>query len=425
MFESFFNLTVPKLLIIRDIRLGIINRIFQLGVLFYLIYNLAYNETYNILEVPRGYITSKWAESNNLYKTQREYINNKGLKKFDFCNNSNHDYIYSLPYWDYRDISCVNLPYSELYDKGENEFFFMTMFTENNIKIGPNFSPNITCDIIDQLDGNQICQNYKNYYTVGIEDMKFVFDYKYITSFQKGGNFGDHTSQSVKTRIYNIKDKLIKTVQKEQNIVFTLQEWLEIVNIKLDKYNIATKQSETDDITIFEPKHPQYRITGIQIIINIECSNLIKVTKDKYKETICDIRPSINEGWASKGSLITYNRYPTDLVTNFTSSYYDRYRYGINFDFFISGEMGNFNFNNLMSTIINAVVLMGTCGAIIILVVSNFCCEYTDKIVEERVNQSNLQIEECCKKNPLQSDDDTEEPQDWSNQNKITNSIEV
>lgn len=403
MFEFFWSLTVPKLLIIRDVRLGLVNRFFQMCVFFYLIFNLSYNETYYTTEVPRGYITSKWAESNKLYDTQREYIQNKSLDRFDYCNNDNHDYIFSLPYWDYRDINCVNLPYSEMYEKGENEFFFMTMFTENEILLSSHIPENRSCDILDQLDGNKLCQNYNNFYTVGVEDMNFVFDYKYITSFQQGGNFGDHKSRSVKTRFYDTNNNHIKTFKEDENIAFTVQEWLDIVNINLNDYNVATKKSETDDITIFEPQHPQYRITGIQIIVNIECSNLVKVTKRKYKETVCDIKPSINEGWASKGSSITYEIYPKSLTSeNFSSCYYDRYRYGIKFDFFINGEMGNFNFNNLVSTIINAVVLMGSCAAILILVISNFCCDYTDKIVEERMNTSDLNVNECskcCKKN--------------------------
>ena len=402
MFETFWNLTVPKLLIIRDIRLGLINRMFQLGVIFYLIYSLSYTESYYNLEVPRGYITSKWAESNKLYETQRTYMTNTSA--FEYCNSTDHNYIYSLPYWDYRNISCVNLPYSELYEKGENEFFFMTMFTENKIRIESDLGNRSACNIYDKLDGNELCQNYKNYYTVGVEDMNFVFDYKYLTSFQSGGNYGDDTSRSVKTLIYDSKSKHIKTFKENQNIQFTLKEWLDIVNINLDDYNGATKTSETDDITIFNPKYPQYRTTGIQIVVNIECSNRIKTTREKYGTTLCKIFPEINEGWASKGSSITYEKYPETLLTNYSSHYYDRYRYGIKFDFFVSGEMGEFSINNLINTIINSVVLMGSCAAIIVLVISNLCCNYTEKIIEERVKQSELNVNTvsgcCVKKNP-------------------------
>ena len=156
-----------------------------------------------------------------MYKTQREFKNNASLKKFNYCNNTEHNYIFDLPYWDYRNVSCVNIPYSSLYNKGENEFFFMTMFTENDIILNDCDLPtqlNQTCLITDRLDGNCICQNYKNYYTVGIEDMKFVFDYKYLTTFQTGSNFQDKNSRAVYTRVYSTNGSLVKVFEKNNKM---------------------------------------------------------------------------------------------------------------------------------------------------------------------------------------------------------------
>ena len=109
-FNELWNLSIPRLLVIRDVRLGVANRLFQTSVLFYLIYNIAYNEAYYELETPNGYVTSMWSETGELYKTQREFKNNASLKKFNYCNNSEHNYIFDLPYWDYRNVSCVNIP---------------------------------------------------------------------------------------------------------------------------------------------------------------------------------------------------------------------------------------------------------------------------------------------------------------------------
>ena len=403
--KEWLTLAIPKLLIIRDVRLGIANRLFQTGVLFYLAINLAYNEAYYELESPYGYVTSMWSETEKLYETQREFKSNPSLEKFNYCNNSEHNYIFDMPYWDYRNISCVNLPYSSLYEKGENEFFFMTMFTENNISLSncafnnQTVIKNETCLITDRLDGNCICQNYKNYYTVGEEDMNFVFDYKYLTTFQTGSNFQDHNTRAVLTRLYSVNSSLIKVFEKNNNIKLSVREWLELLNIDLDDYNEATKLSEPANDTIINKG--RYRFTGLQIIINIECSNLIKMTKSGYGETICDIHPYINDGWASKGSHITYHTYPNlndDIVT---SKYYDRYRYGLKFKFQISGKMGVFHYDKLLSAIINSIVLMGTCATILVLVITNCCCEYTNKIINERTNESELHIDDCksCNKN--------------------------
>lgn len=397
------NLAIPKLLIIRDIRIGIANRLFQVGVMLYLIFNIAYNEAYYELETPNGYVTSMWSETGDLYKTQREFKNNTSLEKFNYCDNKEHNYIFDMPYWDYRNASCVNLPYSSLYEKGENEFFFMTMFTENNISLtncdDSNISSNVnqTCLITDRLDGNCICQNYKNYYTVGEEDMNFVFDYKYLTTFQTGSNFQDNKTIAVNTRVYSTNGSLIKVFGKNSNIKFSVGEWLDILNVDLDGFNEATKLSEPASDTVVN--RPRYRITGLQIIINIECTNLVKHSQIGYGETICEINPYINDGWASKGSHITYEQYPNLNDNIITSKYYDRYRYGLKFKFHITGKMGVFHHDKLISAIINAIVMMGTFATFIILIISNFCCEYTEQIMNESTNVSRLHIDKCksCK----------------------------
>ena len=397
-FNELWNLSIPRLLVIRDVRLGLANRLFQMCVLFYLIYNIAYNEAYYELETPNGYVTSMWSETGDLYKTQREFKNNASLKKFNYCNNTEHNYIFDLPYWDYRNVSCVNIPYSSLYNKGENEFFFMTMFTENDIILNDCDLPtqlNQTCLITDRLDGNCICQNYKNYYTVGIEDMKFVFDYKYLTTFQTGSNFQDKNSRAVYTRVYSTNGSLVKVFEKNNNIVFLVKEWLDILNVNLEDYNEATKYSEPGTDTVVN--RPRYRITGLQIIINIECSNLVKNTKVEYGETVCEIHPYINDGWASKGSHITYSKYPNLNDNIITSKYYDRYSYGIKFKFHVSGKVGVFHYDKLINTLINAIVMMGTCATILILIISNCCCNYTETILNESTDESGFQVDNCSK----------------------------
>jgi len=401
------NLAIPKLLIIQDIRIGLANRIFQMGVLLYLIFNIAYNEAYYELETPNGYVTSMWSETGDLYKTQREFKNNESLEKFSYCDNPDHNYIFDMPYWDYRNASCVNLPYSSLYEKGENEFFFMTMFTENNISLRNCDNGNTTthtnqsCLITDRLDGNCICQNYKNYYTVGEEDMNFVFDYKYLTTFQTGSNFQDHNTRAVRTRIYSTNGTLVKVFEKNTNIKFAVGDWLDILNVELDGFNEATKLSEPANDTLVD--RPRYRITGLQIIINIECTNLVKLSKIGYGETVCEIRPYINDGWASKGSHITYEQYPNLNEDIISSKYYDRYRYGLKFKFHITGKMGAFHHDKLISAIINAIVMMGTCASLIILIISNFCCHYTQRVMNESTNKSKLHNDKCksCDKETL------------------------
>ena len=216
------------------------------------------------------------------------------------------------------------------------------------------------------ISDGTVCQNYHNYFIIGSE--YFVFDYKYSTTFQKGGNYKDHFSRSVITKIYDYKKKLIKTFGKNENIKLSVQEWLQISNIDLMDYNYATKLSDNAS-NIYNITHPIFRLTGVEIILKITCNNLIRLTQENYGTTICEIVPEINEGWASKGSKITYLEYP-DLNEEYIKSVYsDRYRYGIKFKFYITGKIGKYSFTNMANTLISGIVLFGTGTTIIILII--------------------------------------------------------
>ena len=60
---SFLYFTVPKLLLVKDIRLGIINKSIQFLICIYILVNFLYFELHYEIETPSGYITSMWAET--------------------------------------------------------------------------------------------------------------------------------------------------------------------------------------------------------------------------------------------------------------------------------------------------------------------------------------------------------------------------
>jgi hypothetical protein len=443
--SKLFYFSIPKILIVKDFRLGIINRMLQLAVFSYMFVNIFHYENYYENEKPNGYITSFWAETNQMYQAQRNYShyidNNVSLSttEYSHCQNNEYNYIYSLPYWDLSNVSCINVPYSEAYQKTEEELFFMTYFTENHIHIydcddptyrnipqhyqnismddmfsgdgnidmlhdnylDMNFSKmNMDCKIRDTLDGNCLCQNYKNYFTVGIESMKMVFDYKYFTSFEKGGNFEDHTSQSVITELYDVNDNIYRIFQYNENIVLTIQEFLNLVNINLTNLNRGTAKSVVYPGVVNISNYPHYRTTGIDIIIKVDCSNQKIETNQEFGTTVCRIYPMVNEGWSSKGSKITYIKYPNLNEEFIDSIYVDRYRYGIKFKFLFTGTIGNFDYFNLINTIVSAIVLFGSVSSIIVIVSSNFLCSYTDKIIDESRTESRTiefkDLANCC-----------------------------
>ena len=388
-FKSFFHLTTQKLLVVEDYRIGGLSRLFQLLVIAFIIFDLLTKQMYFKTEIPSGY-TTVWAESNELYSMQTSANQNKP----SYCDNPNYNYIYSVPYWDYRNISCINMHYSEMYQKGENEIFYMTFFTENNIELG-------NCDIIEsrncmiqnQLDGNCFCQNMKNYFTVGSEKMNLAFDHIYSTTFATGGNIGLGDVVLVKTYIRKINDeKNYYIFEKGQNINLKIEDWLAIAGIELDETNGGTKNSEFG-YGIREITPVKYRISGVEIILKVKYYNIEYISNEE--DPICIIEVAPNFGWASKGSHITYLNYP-DLVTNqsffnnSTMNYVDRYRYGIKFKFIVSGLMGVFDWYALLSHLVSGIVLISTINNILALIVTYGCFKSSQKISKLRISKADL-----------------------------------
>ena len=105
---------------------------------------------------------------------------------------------------------------------------------------------NIRCRIIERLDKNCICHNYNNYFVNGIEYMNLSFDYRYLTTFEKGGNIQDLSGISVITEFYDINKQLFKIFNKNENIRMSIKDYLNLTKIDLDTYNYGTKPSIID-----------------------------------------------------------------------------------------------------------------------------------------------------------------------------------
>ena len=71
--SKLFYFSIPKILVVKDFRLGILNRLLQVAVFSYMFVNIFYYENYYENEKPNGYITSFWAETNQMYQAQRNY----------------------------------------------------------------------------------------------------------------------------------------------------------------------------------------------------------------------------------------------------------------------------------------------------------------------------------------------------------------
>lgn len=338
--------TTNKLLTLKDPKIGLINKGIQTLILSWVIFDLTFNELYLKTEIPSGY-TTFWAENGNLTRIQEE----NQFDDFGFCDNTSYNYAYDKDYWLYTNISCVKLPYSEMYQKGENEFFFTTHFTENVIN----------CTKNNEINDCQRSYN-KDYFTVGTEGMLLGFDHFYTTTFEEGSNLPSIVKSGIDTFIKDERGNELAFFPAGNTIMMNVSKWLELTDISLDSYNDGTQPS------LSHPYVPHnnpalFRLSGLEIIIKVNFHNMKSISG--YETTTSEINLQANSGWSSKGSKVTYMVYPNISQTNNTYSYIDRYRYGIKFKFVISGIMGDFNVNNLVTHLTSGIVLLGLSGTIL------------------------------------------------------------
>ena len=404
--KSLFYFSTPKFLTIRNVKVGIFNRFIQVLIIGFILFDLLFNELYLKIEIPTGY-TTFWAESGNLSKVQ----NSKNFSEIPYCNNPNYNYAYDYDKWFYRDIECINLPYAEMYQKGENEFFFLTHFTEYDINIKK-------CN----SSTNSICQDRKkkDYFTVGSEGMKFAFDHFYTTTFEEGSNLFEESGNNIDTYIKDKEGNELWHFEKGQTISFNVSQWLQLAGVDLDTFNEGTPSSNPHE-DVLNPEHAYKRLSGIEIIIKVNYFNYAG-----YDDSTCEINLIPNEGWSSKGSQIYYHKYPNISDIDDEYSYNDRYRYGIKFKFMTNGLMGEFNINSLISHLVSGIVLINLSTTIVTYFLIFFTGKYGKDFKHQKYSKSEIKekcySEKYCKRFcPCSSCAKENENENTNNQNENTN----
>jgi len=352
--EFFLNFNTSYDLTLQNRKLSVINRLAHFFIFGFLIYDLLQNELYLETEVPSGY-TTMWAESGELYNLQQQ-------NKYQYCDNDNYNFIWQKNEWEYTNISCVNLHYSESYIKGEKEMFYLSYYRDQDVIINrteycpPNYR------IKQYVNNISICEKSKNFFNIGIEGMILAFDHFFTTSFNNGGNIGNHVR--IKTRIRDSSDSYdAYTFLEGETISMNISEWLKLAGVDLEDFNYGSQVSIEDPIV--SNKYPRNRITGVDLILKINYYNMKSFTGSEEDE--CEIKVLYNTGWASKGSHLYYMNYPRH---NKSYHFVDRYKYGIKFKFIVSGMMGQFNFYNLVNHFVSGIVLIGIATKMIALICS-------------------------------------------------------
>ena len=369
------SFSANKVVVIRDWRLAVLNLIFSLGIVSWVIYSLFTGKTYIVTEVPTG-VASAWGLASTEYTSAQTAIYNGGSS---FCDTlTNYQFKYSDD-WYYSAPLCALYTGAELISKlpSGNVMFFTTHISET-IKqrymkpLGGCLSdPNGLGGAVEVMGR---CEHTKstNFFAPGIEESYFAFNHYFDSRLQSGSKPMTYIRREG-------SDDNLYTFEKGAAIRLKLSEWLNITGIELDK-PFNEQNVNGLDITGFNgagvdiEKYPYVRTSGLRLNIAVRYHNFdldrIVHTNIGDSEVYAVVTVSPKIGWFSKGDEILYSQedggrgFDIDNPINLTSGqpngiYYDFYRYGILFDIQQTGLVGEMNYLFILMQFTSGIVLLG------------------------------------------------------------------
>jgi len=264
---------VPKMITIQDWRLGLMHKTLMIVIFVYTISDLVTNKRYFHQEPPSGTL-SFYAEKG----TSENLAVSNMANPDSFCsqreaNQQNYEF------WDgtafpYYDFECSPLSYNEMWLKGEDELFFMTMYTDSYYRNATDVAPT----------------TFKNKFVPGVEGLTLVWQTVYGPSTiglmaDETGLVGDNPPLTIKAEGH--PDFVCK---KGKSCKIPLKLMLEMSGTSLEheNHNVAASTADYDSITHdidydqqvlakarrADGKAPKIRVTGMLFDMKIMLENI-------------------------------------------------------------------------------------------------------------------------------------------------------
>lgn len=385
--------TAPRYVVIQDMRVGIPHKLLVCAVIAYVLYNIISNQSYLFVETPQGTVAAFSTVTDEVYLENKYQLTSTSAVP---CSNTTaYDFYYSKDYI-YDNFLCAFVSPEQYTSKdSQGNVFFITQFTDIRTVTQ---QKNTSCPTHPEIDGvdtqgflaiqenltlPETCayRQQRNYLIPAPSAMTFTFSSSYDTSSTIG-----QQGSSPKTYIRRKgSDTNLAEFDKGTDITASVEKWLEWAGIDLDSPfdQQPVAANDVDDSNLqgegfSEGKYPYPRVTGMKMVLTTSFYNYKLQpgasgigTSGSEIISIVEIDPQLT--WTSLGDDVSFMLNSPDdpqiLTTNDTSisGYiytYDRYAYGIQFQFVFSGTMGTFDYNAFINAIVQGLVLIGVAGTI-------------------------------------------------------------
>lgn len=429
----------PKFVVIKDWRLGLLLRIFQVIIFGYVLFTIFREASYQITEVPNGIVTplaqfpddDRLALFNRFANIDRAQL----LETATYCSNNTFNFEWNGQ--TFEDIRCALLDLSSLAARGETEFFFATFMSLNKFMWVRN-NDDGSCpdpDVESEREGsdlpvgstllnltpngdNAVClyQNIEQYFPIEPEagTLSFLHSYQTSTTIGKEGSLPRTILQAP-----GFKENEDERIEFEEGkaVTLNLTQWLDLAGVKLDqtlddqpnKQFAATRENE--DVLgsgDFDGEFPRARVSGVQIVLtlnyyqgNTAPSAFRDLVGGGANDAFCviDVEPRFQ--WTVQGSdtryMINSPRDPIFLQfdgedkqrsdSNVVGSTVDFQRNGIRFTFKVQGQLGKFQFSELINALVAGSVLLSV-AQVVVTFVALYALGLSSKLYMEFMRES-------------------------------------
>ncbi|GMH40927.1 hypothetical protein BSKO_08831 [Bryopsis sp. KO-2023] len=397
-----FNFTASKYVLIKDWRLGVVLRTFQVAILIYILADVFRAASYLESEVPKGVILPFTPAENR--KERKTLWGNRAenATKLSYCTDPD-EYNFEYQGQKFEDITCMFAEASSLSKKGDNQYF-ITTYTNVDKLVYIKAAERGDCgqykpdgySLIIFVDGDDagaggacVYESSASYFPIGADTGRLKVLHGYFTSIveKNGGN--------PKTYVRNAVTKEQEVFQAGDVIDLTVERWLDIAGVKLDLPMDAPEQVtfESDSAQTgsgdYKDRYPRLRLSGVNILVNMNYYTR-KLAPPPWKKStgkgaddiICVIDVTPVYRWSLQGSDIRHSITRPDspifldskgLPASFNDGEVaaiqtDLQNYGIQFSFQIAGNVGRFAISALIAALVAGSVLLSVAQVLVTFV---------------------------------------------------------
>jgi len=420
--------TVPKQVLLKDWRLGLVNLLLSIVVYVGTLINIFNQGTFLITQVPSGDPNPNIYAGTLLYEEHLANLSNGAAKMPAYCKKNgeagfeDYGFVYDAEF-NYTKLACSALSANELSTKGYRSLFINTA-TDTTKTLEFTKQPGKSCgDTLKSLQENKefseydtfsevlgVCRYTKKQTVLALapeNTLVNLLDHRYVAEFQLAKTVRGVNPETHVRVLGDGDDKdSYKTFPEDTKLEISVDDMLKATGIDLDKTvdeNVPSNGGSSERSAFLKAqqgalgyksgKYPRTRLTGAELTIRLKYYNHgfgpKSVRKGRLSNKVrCVAELEAAPRWTALGSQSTeylvdsssphifeLNRRTQDTGNGdvvHTRMLLSKYKYGVRVNIQVLGLIGQFNYNYLLNTLVQALVFLGVINSIMTLI-AQYC----------------------------------------------------